>query len=241
LGRARLAQRHDAAHVAHLGHDLVGLSLHQAIGVGEREHQGFDIGIEYRGLGFGVAGFLRQALALGMQVELVHLGPHPRRHRRVGLVARAQAGGEEFHGAQQQHRQQLLRAEAQQLAAFLDDANLVAQRHLGAQVAGEHERVARARHQRQGRLAVDRVQLVEQHQRHGTADFEDLQAVVQVESRPVKGRQVRGELARGLEGLGERQGLDPAFTCLGRISRSLGAAVRSAEMLNAGGMAGQFQ
>ena len=213
-GGTRLAERDEPAHAANLREDLVGLARHQAVGIGERKQQRLAIRVHHRRLGLGIGRLRGEAFLLGEEVEMVHLVPDPRRHGRIGLVARAQLGAEVFHRAQRESGQLLLRAEGDQLAALVHDRDAIARGELEREAARLVERLAGARAQRQGRLAVDRVELLEQRRHEWPIRLEDLHAIVDVELRAVQCGEVRGHLLRRVAALRERQRFDPGLHLL---------------------------
>jgi len=91
----------------------------------------------------------------------------------------------------------------------LGNGDAVADRHLGREIAREKQRFARPRAQRDARLAVDRVELVQQRGGDRPVGFKDLQAIVEVQLGAIDGGQVHAHLLGGVDALRELQALDP--------------------------------
>ena len=136
------------------------------------------------------------------------------RDRRVGAVARAQQLRDRFHRAEDERGHLLPRAEGEELAGLLEDQDLVAVGVLRCQIARDGERLACLRGQRQERLPVDGVQFVEDDPGDRPVDFEELQALVEVDLGAVDGAKARKDLAARVGALAERERFDPGLGLL---------------------------
>ncbi len=207
--RPRLPQREGAALAADHLQDAVQVARDEAVGVGQGNEQGLGVQVGDARLALGVRGLAREAFLLRVQVEQVDLAPGALGDRRVRAVARVQQPRQALHRAIRDEGHLLLRAEGEELARLLQQERLVAVAELGGELAGEGERLARLGRQRQQRLAVHRVELVEHDLGHGPVGLVQLQPVVELDLGAVDRAEVGEDLPSRLGALAEGKRFHP--------------------------------